>query len=83
MRTLIIVIAGLALAALGLRLTPAGSRMLVGVLFTIVWLAATLLNLRTGLSHGYTLAQELPIHALIFSVPVAAWWLYAWLNRQG
>jgi hypothetical protein len=83
MRTLIIVLAGLAVAALGLRLTPPGLRMLVGALFTVAWLAATLLNLRTGLSHGYTLAQELPIHALIFSVPVAAYWLYVWLNRHG
>lgn len=83
MRTLIIVLVGLAAVALVLRFVPAPSRGMVGALFTVAWLGLTLWNLRTGMSHGYTLAQELPIHALIFAVPVAAYWLYAWLHRSG
>ena len=35
-------------------------------------------NLRTGMSHGYSLQEELPIQLLIFAVPVAVGWLLAW-----
>ncbi|ARU06233.1 hypothetical protein CCO03_17495 [Comamonas serinivorans] len=78
MRTLIIVVIGLVLAALALRLTPAAHRLLAAGLFTVVWLGVTALNLRTGLSHGYTLAEELPIHLVLFGVPVAAAWVLWW-----
>ena len=81
MRTLIIISMGLAIAALTLWFTPPAKRVLLGMVFTASWLVATLLNLRTGLSHGYTLAQELPIHLVLFIVPVAAYWLYVWFKR--
>lgn len=78
MRTAIIILIGLALAAIVLRFTPADHRMLAGVAFTLAWLIAAGLNLRGGLSHGYTLAEELPIHAVLFGVPVAAAWAWIW-----
>jgi hypothetical protein len=78
MRTLILILAGL-LIAVGtvFRLPPRHRRK--GVLaFTGVWLMAVLWNLRTGLSHGYGLAEEAPIQLLILVVPVTlAWWLAA------
>lgn len=81
MRTLIIIFMGLAIAALTLWFTPQAKRVVLGMVFTASWLVVTLLNLRTGLSHGYTLAQELPIHLVLFSAPVAAYWLYVWFKR--
>ena len=81
MRTLIIILIGLALAALALWLTPAAKRLWVGAFFSVAWLIAVLLNLRTGLSHGYTLAEELPIHLVLFTIPVATYWVYVWLKR--
>ncbi|WP_116813301.1 hypothetical protein [Steroidobacter cummioxidans] len=78
MRTLIIILAGLAIAAVLLRFTPAPHRLLAAGAFTAAWLVVTILNLRTGLSHGYSLAEELPIHAVLFSVPVVAGWGWIW-----
>ena len=84
MRTLILVVVGLALAALALRFAPAAQRTLAVTLFTLLWLGVCALNLRTGLSHGYTLAEELPIHAVLFGVPSAAAWLaWWWRHRAG
>lgn len=82
MRTLILIAIGLALAAAILRFAPVNQRTLAAGLFTLLWLIASALNLRTGLSHGYTLAQELPIHALLFGLPTLAIWLaWGWLRR--
>lgn len=81
MRTLIIIAIGLALVSLTLWLTPAAKRLWVGIAFSLAWLLVVLLNLRTGLSHGYTLAEELPIHLILFTLPVAAYWLYVWWKR--
>ncbi|WP_225591792.1 MULTISPECIES: hypothetical protein [unclassified Stenotrophomonas] len=51
---------------------------MAAVLFAAAWLAVVGWNLRTGLSHGYTLREELPIQAAIYLVPLAlAVWL-AW-----
>lgn len=76
MRTLIFIVVGLLLAGLALRLARPLRRKLAATLFTVVWLLAVLWNLRTGMSHGYSLAEEAPIQALIFAVPViAAWWM--------
>lgn len=81
MRTLIFVVAGLILAGLLLRLTPVSYRLLAALTFTLAWLGVSFWNLRLGLSHGYTLAQELPIHLVLFGVPVAlAWALWWWLR---
>lgn len=76
MRTLIIIFMGLVIVALILRLTRPTMRIVLGGVFTVGGLIAILLNLKTGLSHGYTLAEELPIHLVLFTIPVAAYWLY-------
>ena len=82
MRTLILLVIGLVLATLALRFAPAAQRTLAITLFTLLWLGVCTLNLRTGLSHGYTLAEELPIHAVLFGAPaVAAWLAWWWLRR--
>lgn len=82
MRTLLIVAVGLALAFLALRFAPAQHRTLAAAAFSLSWFVAAALNLRIGLSHGYTLAQELPIHLVLYGVPTAtAWGLWWWLRR--
>lgn len=81
MRTLIIILVGLAVVAATLRFTPATHRVLAAGVFTAVWLVVTIMNLRTGLSHGYSLAEELPIHAVLFGVPVVAAWV--WIGWSG
>lgn len=82
MRTLVIVVAGLVLAFLILRLAPAPQRTLAAVVFSGLWFVAAAWNLRIGLSHGYTFAQELPIHIVLYGVPTAAAWaLWWWLRR--
>ncbi|MFN3988113.1 MAG: hypothetical protein ACK4KV_21705 [Rhodocyclaceae bacterium] len=82
MRTLILVVVGLLLAAGVLRFAPSAWRTAAVGGFTLVWLVACGFNLRTGLSHGYTMAQELPIHAVLFGIPVvAAWAAWWWLRR--
>lgn len=76
MRTLILIVVGLLLAVVFVRLAPAARRRLAAIIFSLVWLAVVGWNLRTGLSHGYSLGEELPIQAAIFLMPaVVAWWL--------
>ena len=78
MRTLILIVLGLALAALAMHFAPAGRRGLCAGGFALAWLGVVGWNLQTGLSHGYSLREELPIQLLIYAVPVAAalaWWL--------
>lgn len=75
MRTLILLAIGLAILAFMLWISTPARKRLAAWIFTGVWLLFTLFNLRTGLSHGYSLQEELPIHVLLFAVPaVAAWW---------
>lgn len=83
MRTVIIILIGLALATAVLRLVPSAWRTAAALMFTLLWLAVSLWNLRTGLSHGYTLAQEVPIHVPLFGVPVALAWALWWYTRRG
>lgn len=77
MRTLLLIVIGLLSAWVAMRLLPARSRTLSAAVFTLLWLGVCAWNLNTGLSHGYTLAQELPIHVLLFGMPVVfvwGWW---------
>ena len=75
MRTLIFIVVGLVVVGIAMRLTRSDRRRAIAAVFSIGWLAAVLWNLRTGMSHGYSLQEELPIQALIYAVPVAAaWW---------
>ena len=81
MRTVVFIAVGLVLAALLLRLAPASQRMSAAGIFTVAWLGVSAWNLRTGLSHGYSLAEELPIHLAMFGVPVALAWGMWWRQR--
>ena len=82
MRTLIFIVTGLVFMALAMWLTKPAKRTTTAWLFTAVWLLATLWNLRTGMSHGYSLQEELPIQAVIFAIPVLGAWLLAWKGRN-
>lgn len=79
MRTLLITSLGMLLAILSQYLAPASGRGIAAVVFTLLWLAVAALNLHTGLSHGYTLAEELPLHAVLFGAPALASWISWWL----
>lgn len=77
MRTLILIFGGLLIAVGAVFRVPPLHRTKGAIVFTIIWLLAVLWNLRTGLSHGYSLQEEVPIQLLIFAVPVAVAWLLA------
>ena len=82
MRTLIIIAVGLIIASLLVSLLPKKFLMITGMIFSLGWLAATVLNLRIGLAHGYSLAEETPIHLVLYLVPVSVYWLlYFYLKR--
>ena len=82
MRTLIFVVVGLLLVGLSMWLVRPRRRRALAAVFSVGWLLAVLWNLRTGMSHGYSLQEELPIQAGIYLVPVAAGWWWAWKTRQ-
>ena len=47
------------------------------MIFTWLWLAATIVDGYVGVAAGHTLLLELAVHALIFIVPAAlAWFLW-------
>ena len=82
MRTLIFTVVGLLLVAVAMRLARPGRRRAAAAVFSAGWLVAVLWNLRTGMSHGYSLQEELPIQAAIYAVPVAAAWWSARTQRR-
>jgi uncharacterized protein (DUF983 family) len=57
MRTLVIILIGLAIMVAAMWLARPAKRPQVAWVFAGVWLLATLLNLRTGLQQGYTLQE--------------------------
>lgn len=69
MRTAFLLLIGVLFATLTVRLAPRSRARLAAWLFVLAWLAVTAWNLITGLSHGYTLAEELPLHLVLFGVP--------------
>jgi len=75
MRTLLFLSVGLILAIVSIQLPPKNYRRWSVVAFTLVWLSVSVWNLLIGLSHGYTLAQELPIHLLLFGIPAGLAWV--------
>lgn len=81
MRTLMFIVVGLLVAVLLMWQARPAARRKVAVAFGLAWLLAVLWNLRTGMAHGYSLQEEIPIQLLIFALPVAAcaWW--AWKAR--
>ena len=85
MRTLIIIVGGLALWGAGVGLArhfgkPGGSAVSDATLaFVTFWLLATATNLWVGVAtSGYSLREELPIAALIFGVPVSVALIAKW-----
>ena len=76
MRTLIIIAIGLCIDFALMSFIPKKFQIIAGIIFTLVWAGVVYWNLHLGLSHGYTLAEELQIQLLIFFVPVTAYWGY-------
>lgn len=72
MRTLVIILIGLALLAAFLLLSKPRKRGQAALAFIGVWLVASGVNLGIGLSHGYSLAEELLVHAALFGIPAVA-----------
>ena len=87
MRTVIIIVGGLAIGALFLfagRLLGRGPETLAlgAKLFIPLWFVAAAANMWIGVAKaGYSFMEELPIFLVIFAVPAAAagfaWWRYA------
>ena len=82
MRTLIFIAVGLILVGITMWSAGSGRRTGSAIVFSAGWLAAVLWNLRTGMSHGYSLQEELPIQTVIYAIPVAAGWWLARKRRQ-
>jgi hypothetical protein len=83
MRTLLIILGGLLLLAVGLLLDRwlwAGTHMVrIAQVFVAVWLALALLNMWAGVSRaGYSVAEEFPIFLVIFLIPAAVAVFIAW-----
>ena len=85
MRTVMFLAAGLLLMGAALILGKLFSNYIPGaargsaVAFIVVWLAFAALNMGIGVAKaGYSLAEELPIFAVIFAVPAVAAWLIQW-----
>jgi hypothetical protein len=83
MRTLIIIVAGLAslgvFALIGWKVGGAPSIPAAAKIFIPIWLGAALVNMWLGVARaGYTAAEEFPIFLVIFLVPAAVagvlWW---------
>jgi hypothetical protein len=81
MRTIALILIGLALAGLAMWLSKPARRVGAAWLFTGAWLLVTAWNLYTGMSHGYSLQEELPIQAMIFALPVIVAWML--VRRRG
>lgn len=86
MRTTLIIILGVALAAAfdsfaaALSARRVGERSIRGgTIFIWTWLAFTLVDFAIGVQAGHGVLMELAIHALVFAVPVAAAW---YLSRR-
>lgn len=74
MRTLVLIVIGLAVLALMTGLSRPARRPLAALVFIGLWLVACAINLAIGLSHGYSIGEELGIHLVLFGVPAAAAW---------
>ena len=80
MHTVLVILSGLVLMAVvyGVALWRGTSLRRAFPLFAILWAAAAAINLWVGVAHaGYSLAEELPIFAVVFGVPCLVAWLLA------
>lgn len=85
MRTGLFLLAGFLLLAASLILGKLfsanypGGATVASALFVVLWLAIALVNMWVGVAKaGYSVAEELPILALIFGVPAAVAILARW-----
>lgn len=84
MRTVIIISIGIGLALASLAV---GHRSRLGtrraaVWFSVIWTIAMVANLGVGVSHGYTVAEELPILLVNVLPPAAVATVGAYLTRR-
>jgi hypothetical protein len=86
MHTILVISGGFVLLAiavvLGRWIGGPGSVATAALYFLPVWLVCALINMWLGVSSaGYTVAQEVPIAAVVFVVPAAVavflWWRFA------
>ena len=74
MRTAVMILVGVALAALKQR--GHAREVDAGHLFIFTWLGIMAVDFYVGVSEGNAVPLELGIHALLFAVPAGlAWWL--------
>jgi hypothetical protein len=85
MRTVIIILAGLALWAVFLAIAKVmagsgtSSMNKATIAFVVIWFAAAAANMWVGISRaGYSFREELPIFLLIFLLPAAVAVLVKW-----
>jgi hypothetical protein len=86
MHTVMVVGGGLAALAVFVLVTVLmGSGPATGARwFILPWLAAALVNLYLGTTHGYTVVQELPFFLVVFGVPaLAAFAVMRWAGSRG
>ncbi|WP_067643391.1 hypothetical protein [Dokdonella koreensis] len=75
MRTLVLILIGLVVLALATGLSRPVRRPLAALVFIGFWLVVCAANLAVGLSHGYSLGEEIGIHLVLFGVPAVAAWV--------
>lgn len=79
MRTLVLIAMGLAWVLAVMSLVAPHNRKIAAGLASLAWLAVVAWNLMTGMSHGYTLQEEIPIQIAILLPPLG---LAAWMARK-
>lgn len=85
MRTLIVIIIGIAVLFVFIALAAALSKRRAGnpldgaMIFVWAWLVFAFIDCCLGVSAGHGLAMELMIHALLFALPAGLAW---YLSRQ-
>lgn len=79
MHTVLVILGGLVLLAItyGIAFWRGTSPRRAFLVYAVLWVVAAAINLWVGVAHaGYSVAEELPIFALIFGVPcLLAWFL--------
>jgi hypothetical protein len=82
MRTVVFIVAGLILLALVVALSKPPFRRSAALAFIGVWLVVSAINLYIGVSKGYSLQEELLVHAALFGIPAVAA-LVTWIRVSG
>jgi len=86
LHTVMVMVGGFVLLALGLfigrSVGGAAGTASAAIYFIPVWLIATLFNMWFGVTRaGYSVADELPIFAVLFAIPTAValylWWKFS------